>query len=44
MMEEKLFLEMKKAISNKEHFVLETPLSHIANTELSKELSSMMVC
>ncbi|WP_158798012.1 zeta toxin family protein [Pedobacter sp. L105] len=28
MMEEKLFLEMKKAISNKEHFVLETPLSH----------------
>lgn len=28
MMEEKLFLVMKKAISNKEHFVLETPLSH----------------
>jgi predicted ABC-type ATPase len=28
MMEEKLFEEMKKAIKNKEHFVLETPLSH----------------
>jgi predicted ABC-type ATPase len=28
MMEEKLFLEMKKAIVNNEHFVLETPLSH----------------
>jgi predicted ABC-type ATPase len=28
MMEEKLFLEMKKAILNKEHFVLETPMSH----------------
>lgn len=26
MMEEKLFLEMKKVISNKDHFVLETPL------------------
>ncbi|WP_367866588.1 hypothetical protein [Pedobacter sp. WC2423] len=28
MMEEKLFEEMKKAIVVKEHFVLETPLSH----------------
>lgn len=28
MMEERLFGEMKKAISNKDHFVLETPLSH----------------
>jgi predicted ABC-type ATPase len=28
MMEQKLLLEMRKAISLKEHFVLETPLSH----------------
>ncbi|KIO74476.1 hypothetical protein TH53_26250 [Pedobacter lusitanus] len=28
MMEEKLFEEMRKAIVVKEHFVLETPLSH----------------
>jgi len=28
MMEEKLFDEMKKAITNQENFVLETPLSH----------------
>ena len=28
MMEEKLVGEMKKAIGNKSHFVLETPLSH----------------
>ncbi len=28
MMEQKLLLEMKKAIKLKDHFVLETPLSH----------------
>jgi len=28
MMEERLFQEMKQAIAQKDHFVLETPLSH----------------